>query len=294
MKENFIVLGAEKSGTTALHVILRNHPELFLLRKEPEFYSFCGLYGRSGKHDITTLVEYKELYNSVDDTIVIGDVSTTYLPSPNAAKNIKKYNPNARLIAVLRNPVDRAYSRYWMSNSGKYKNINSWEPNRFLNYFYNQQTNPEWLNIRYRGFYHEHLKRYYELFNNSQIKVFLYEDFKYDADNFLRQICDFIGVNNSFVFDNIKAGKSGIAKNRTLDKIIHGKKSTAIVFFIKLILKNKIAKNKAIQIVANIDSKNKIKYPELDNKTRQELIKYYKQDILMLQDLIERDLSVWL
>ena len=112
---NFIVIGAAKSGTSSLHHYLRAHPEVFTPKlKEINFFAY------DGKHlDVhywaKTQDEYQRFFDDVGAAIAIGEVAPLYLCSPVAPDNIRRVLPDARLVAILRNPVDRAYSAYLMS-----------------------------------------------------------------------------------------------------------------------------------------------------------------------------------
>lgn len=282
----FLVLGAEKAGTTALHRLLRKHPKVYVAPKEPEFFSFewNNIRGR----DVTTLEGYQALFQGVTNKIALGDVSTTYLPSPSAAEKIKQYIPNARLVAILRHPAERAFSRYWMSVK-YYPERLPYSPDKFLFFFHNQTYNPPWADIRSRGFYYKHLKRYYDLFPVGQIRVFLYEEFKKDSKKFLSQLLEFIGVDSTFIPKNQHFATSGQVRSQFVNRIIKAKLNSIIKRYIP---HNLIARGSSLK--ACMDKLNTISPPKLDIQTRKQLVDYYRDDILKLQDLLDQDLSHWL
>jgi hypothetical protein len=118
---NFLVVGAPKSGTTSLYHYLRQHPEVFLstVRKEGRFFSGVGdgsVYWPEFYHFDTapTVADYQALFADYDGEARVGDVSPDYYAyAPIAARRVMTYcGPDTRIIAILRNPVDRAYSHY--------------------------------------------------------------------------------------------------------------------------------------------------------------------------------------
>ena len=123
---NFLIIGAAKSGTTSLYAYLEQHPQAYLSpKKEPEFFSYEGrevdFNGPKGEeqanhgikqHITANIEEYRALFRGASDEKAIGEASTMYLYSPQAPSRIKHYIPKVKLIAIFRNPVDRAYSTF--------------------------------------------------------------------------------------------------------------------------------------------------------------------------------------
>ena len=108
---NFLIVGAQKSGTTSLFHYLRRHPKIFLSPiKEPAYFSkYRGSVPFKNKKP--TKEQYLELFQNVKDESAIGEVSTPYLFDQDSATNIYKTIPNAKIIIILRDPTERAYSR---------------------------------------------------------------------------------------------------------------------------------------------------------------------------------------
>ena len=119
---NFLIIGAAKSGTTALYHSLKQHPQIYMSPvKEPRFFAFEGETPRfCGPGDdrfvrkfVTNFEDYLRLFEAVTDQIAIGEASTVYLTmSETSSRRIRHHLPHAKLIAVLRHPADRAYSQY--------------------------------------------------------------------------------------------------------------------------------------------------------------------------------------
>jgi len=303
---NFFVIGAQKAGTTSLYHYLAQHPQIYMSPvKEPYFFdhelSSDGevVNGKSGRPDqkntrFSNIEEYRALFHGAGSESAIGEASTPYIYVPGTAERIKKYVPDARVIAVLRNPADRAYSAFLhalrigmepLTDFGRalqeeeYRVRHNWHPA---------------LHYRNRGFYYEQLKRHYEVFGQERIGVWLYEDLRKDPVGVARSIFHFLGVDDAFVPDtSSKHNVSGIPKNGVARSIIRTMDTTASAFLETFTSASKVypllsKTRKRIQnmIVA--------KPPPIDNKIRAELIEGYREDILKLQELIGKDLSGWL
>ena len=118
---NFLIVGAAKAGTTALHEYLQQHPQIYMTpTKETNFFAFEGVeLNFQGKGDealkefsITDLATYQAQFAGIQEETAIGEACPSYLYVPEAATKIKKYIPQVRLIIILRNPVERAYANF--------------------------------------------------------------------------------------------------------------------------------------------------------------------------------------
>ncbi len=291
---NFLIIGAAKSGTSSLYQYLKQHPQIYMSPiKEPHFFGLEGetlnFQGSGIENDsITNIEDYCALFQGVSNETAIGEASNSYLYLPKAPERIKYYIPSARLIAILRNPVDRAYSSFLSLMRA------DWEP---LNDF-SQALREEEARIRgnwgflYRyqdlGFYYAQLKRYFEIFDSTQIRVYLYDDLKNNPVRVLQDIFKFIGVDEAFVPDtSTKFNISGIPKNKVLHNFLTGENP------IKTVLRPLLPANLRAKLINRYFEKGLDK-PQLSAEARHQLSNIYREDILKLQDLSQRDLSEWL
>jgi len=291
---NFLVVGAAKAGTTALYYYLKQHPQIYMSpEKEPKFFAlegdklnFRGPGDRENicKSAITDIETYRQLFQGVTNEIAIGEASPLYLYSPKAAERIKKYIPDAKLIAILRNPIERAYSGYIMhvregrETAKDFAEALQEEETRIRN-------NWGWGHYVNVGFYHTQLKRYLELFDQEQIRVYLYEDLKTDPIKLVQDIFRFLGVDDTFVPDtSLKYNVAGVPKNDAIKALI--KNFNSIKPAMNLLLPDKLRHY--------VRSKIYEKPPTLSKEIHQNLIEVYRKDILSLQDFLQRDLSKWL
>ncbi|MDJ1178844.1 sulfotransferase [Roseofilum sp. BLCC_M91] len=297
---NFLLIGAAKSGTSSVHNYLNQHPEIYMSKnKEPNFFAyegwqpdFCGSGDAESTTNVKTipyLKEYQALFEEVTEEKAIGESSTFYLYIPETAERIKHYIPDAKLIAILRHPVDRAYSFYsHLRRDGRetlkdFSKALKEEENRRKNHW-----SPVW---RYQdfGFYGLQLQRYFDRFDRQQIKVYLYEDLQSDAKTMLKEIFQFLEVDDTFTPNlKLRYNKSEVPKNKLFHNFISNKN------VVKRIIRPLIPAKIRQPMAAKAYRKNLGRLKPLSPELRQELIPIFREDILKLQDLIGRDLSHWL
>jgi Sulfotransferase domain len=284
---NFIILGAGKGGTTSLYKYLQQHPRIFLPeKKELYFFAFEGEQKPDG---VTNFSDYQKMFQDAPEYKVIGEVSSVYLFRPKAPERIKKYVPNAKLLATLRNPIDRAFSSYLMHVGDRHPSIFDPQTGKVIEFAEIVRNRGYFIQI---GFYYEQLKRYYDRFDSSQIKIYLYEDLVSNNDKLIREMFRFVGVDETFTPDTSQRHKvSGIPKNRMLHDLVMTK--NPIRSIAAAILKPILSDRTRDQIRSQINQKNAEK-PTLSPELRQEAIDIYRDDILHLQDLLDRDLSPWI
>lgn len=292
---NFLIIGSAKGGTTSLHYYLNQHPQIFMSAvKEPRFFALEGevLNFRNpdaaiNHNSVTTLEAYQALFKDVTNEIAIGEASPLYLYSAKAVERIKHYIPQAKLIAVLRNPVDRAFSCYTHLRRENYEKLSFAEGLKAEE----QRIQDNWAHLwhyKKAGFYYEQLKRYYDAFDPAQIKVYLFEDLNVDSTAITQDICRFLGVDDSFQPELSRQNVSGIPKSRLVHNFFARKNP------IREAIAPLIPSHLRQQISRKIKTWNLGKKPELDPAIRQELVELYREDILKLQELLQRDLSHWL
>jgi len=302
---NFLVIGAGKSGTTSVYHYLKQHPEVFMSEvKEPNFFALEGVTKINGYTEsdpegfnhypwaVTNLIDYKSLFNNVGHQKAVGESSTMYQYMEKAPANIKKYIPNAKLIAIFRNPVDRLYSRYLHLAREDREPTKKFEDCLIKGNIWWQKND-----LIQEGFYFTHMKRYFEDFDHDKIKIFLYEDLKDNPKKLIKEMYQFLEIDDSFEPDmTIRYNVSGKIKNRFFNQLI-GQKSilkntvATISPFLFRILKNSKQFKKS---VTNLRVKN-LSRPPIKEETRRRLInEVYRDEILNFQKLIGRDLSTWL
>ncbi|MEQ9621323.1 sulfotransferase family protein [Coleofasciculus chthonoplastes] len=292
---NFLIIGAAKAGTSSLYYYLQQHPQIYMSPvKEPKFFAlegepldFQGPDQGINRTSRTSLAAYSELFQDVSDEIAIGEASPLYLYSFKAAIRIKHYLPNVKLIAILRHPVDRAFSSFAHLVREGYETLSFAEALREEPTRIQQKWAPLFY-YKQQGFYYTQLKRYFDTFERSQIKLYLYEELAANSTAVVQDIFRFLGVDDTFIPDLSRKNISGVPKSRRLYSLFNRDNP------IKSALKPFFSEQLRRSIAEKFDKQNLGAKPILLPEDRQDLLKLYKEDILKLQNLIQRDLSHWI
>jgi hypothetical protein len=299
MMPNFLVIGAAKSGTSATYAYLRQHPQVFASeRKEPGFFAFEGQRAMfTGPGDrkynrgcVTDLERYRQLVRLAAGNVAVGEASTVYLYSPEAPARIRRHVPDVKLLAILRNPVERAYSGYRYLVRDGLERLPSFEAALDAE---DDRIRSNWQHIWHHkrlGFYHEQLTRYRDLFPPDQLAVFLYEDLVAAPVQMIQQMFEFLGVASDFTPDvSLKYNVSGTPRSRLLHAALA--RPNAAKDVVKAFLPAAMRRRMRADLMArNI----RPSIPPLAAETRRYLVELYRDDTRKLERLIERDLSHWL
>lgn len=215
MLANLFILGAEPAGTTLLRGYLAQHPQVFVPRTaDPSYFTFAGgvpeqrvpkaiaadkgmrrALCRAVHGDaVTTADAYRRLYRRAGRRAIRADLSSAHLDSLAAAARIRGCVPDARLVALLRNPIDRAYSLFEDMRRDGLEPLSSFadalaeEPKRQL-----QGWASAWLYAR-GGYYHRQLEPYVRYFGRHRLHVLLYEDLLREPEAEMRRLFQFAGI----------------------------------------------------------------------------------------------------
>ena len=195
---NFLVIGAYKSATSSLHYYLQQHPQVFVpKRKEPNYFAFAEDPDRTHvayRKSVIDAAEYHALFADVGGETAIGEVSPEYMTHPGACAAIAAAVPGVRLIAVLRNPIERAYSDYAMYRASGQERM------RFRQALEQQDARAAAAAADATGFYIStgmygaQLEPYFRTFARAQIKLVRFEALSAHPRDSMRGIFAFLGV----------------------------------------------------------------------------------------------------
>lgn len=272
-KITFICVGAQKAGTTTLHDILRQHSEIFLPKdKEIPFFHDENKFQKG--------IDWwlKENYHNVKHEKAIGVINPEYLFFPKACERIYKHlGPDIKIIIILRNPVERAYSHYMMNIRRGIENLSfedalSEEKNRITRSDYQEH-----FSYISRSLYSTQIKRFLTTFTKENFLFLSFEnDIIKNRDLTLKKIEDFLGVGHENINVNIKSNASKESIFPLINKIIFGKNK--IVKFVAGILFTKKMKHNIATKIYNINIKANSR-KKVDEKTKKQLMeKYFQED----------------
>jgi Sulfotransferase family len=292
---NFLGIGVEKAGTTSIYNYLKQHPQVYMSPvKETNFLerdweNVDDETKRRKKDRIDTFEKYCQLFNNVTDEIAIGEISPNYLfHHQSSSERILRYVPQAKLIAILRDPADRAYSDHLMHvRDAIGQNVRSLSEQI-------ESRSQQSFTIR-KGFYYEPLKYFFDKFGADQIRVYLYDDLCKDAIALIQDMYQFIGVDNTFVPDvTVRNQVAQVPKVNTLNTLLKRQNPVRSIAasVLRLVLPLSVRQTiRSSLINLNSQDKSKVSFSPED---RSKLIALYREDILKLQDLLQRDLSSWM
>lgn len=299
---NFIIPGAAKSGTSSLAAYLSQHPDIFISKpKEPTFFTYAEappLFNGPDKfHEqiVCDPCQYMALFSKSGKCKAIGEASTTYLGQPEKSiENIKRFVPNhelLKIIIILRNPIERAFSNYMMCV------MNGWEELSFREAISVEVVNSRlakgwapWSDYLEEGMYSEKVRAYIE--NFQDVRIYLYEDFQRDPIGLLKDIFFFLRVDDAFVPDvSLQINASGQPKSKLVHRILTTDNPVRkLARSALLLVSTQSQRAKLREMLRNTNKKRVFISPD----DRAHLVEYYRNDIHKLESLIQRDLREWI
>jgi len=291
---NFIIVGSAKSGTTSLYKYMNQHPDAFIPTvKEPNYFV--------NNHEMGTSViknkdDYTALFNCADET-AIGEASTAYLYFPETAQKIKNSIPNCKILAIIRNPVDRAFSMWGHQvREGLEKKSFDDAINEELRGIIRKSNQVTYgFNYYELGFTSNLLLSYQQLFGKQNVLVLNYEDLSNAPDKLMKRVFQFLNIDDKFVGDwSGKYNISGKPKYSILHNALNSKsiiKKTILLPFKIFLTKNMRGKLWNMIRDWNIRSGKEHK---MHKETRSKLQNLYRNEIISLEKIMGSDLSHWM
>ena len=289
---NLLIVGAAKSGTTSLHNYLNQHPSIFMCSpKEPHFLINKQIGEQRIPKGVLSLEDYKSLFKGASTKKYRGESSVMYLLFPEfAIKNINKYlSKDVKIIIMLRNPVERAYSgyqhvkRYNFMESLSFEKALDQSENRYHNTS-NMTPASRYLEL---GMYFEQVKIFIEEFDN--VHVIIYDDYKNDFSSEMDNVFKFLNVAVLKVNTEKKHMVGGWKwKNERIKYFMMKKNSfkTVLKFLLPFKSLRKIIRE-------NLHKRNTNKIEKVNLEAEKWLKDYYKVDVEKLSLLLDKDLSDW-
>ncbi len=231
---DFFIVGHAKSGTTALYEMLRRHPEIYMPEeKEPMFFARnppgtvgAGAFEQTGRK-AETLAQYTALFDAAAPGQLAGEASTFYLFSERAPARIAGARPDAKIIAILREPASFVYSLHMQllqnqteTERDLLKAIGLEGARREGRQIPRYAHWPAALMYTDRVRYAEQLRRYHAAFPPEQVLVLIYDDFRADNEGTLRRVLQFLGVEDAEAVPAVEANPSVRLRGGSLDLLV--------------------------------------------------------------------------
>jgi hypothetical protein len=299
MFPDFLIIGAQKAGSTLLLKCLREHPDVFMPFGETRVFEDPEYVRTDVRHF------FEKLFAGVSQKKAVGIKRPAYLAKPECPERIHRLIPNAKLVVVLRNPVERAISAYYHymrcgyipirpSQEGLTKLIEGQYENAF----------PKSAEIIEYGRYHEHLRRYLKFFEKCQLQILIFDAFKANPFESMKQVYRFVGVSDSYtpVSLSMKSHRNPGVYSLTRLRVLTIRNACMYSYNEDRTNRYRIQPNPLGRFINKIvtwvdermltpictDSK-----PELTRDLVNRLYKIYESDITQLEDLLGQKLTKW-
>lgn len=287
VKPNFFIVGAAKCATTSVYNYLKNHPQIYMSPvKEPKFFSrpYRPVPGagpgdeRVEESAVKDMDAYMALFADADAYAVRGEASVDYLYYKQTAGDIHAFNPQAKILICLRDPVERAYSGYTDHRRSR-ETLTFHEALKAEE----SRTNYEFIwQYKKLGLYYESVKHFLDVFGPDQVMVVFFEDIKGRLDDIISGICRFLGVDDTYRLQEVRRFNPSGAPNAFMSRM------GRLFPWVKNAMK-KLMPNKYLRLRAKTLTKE-----PMTEEDRDYLRGYYREDVKKLSALLGKDLSHWL
>ena len=257
---DFLIVGTARSGSTALYRYLADHPSIHMAAtKEVRFFN---------RHYDRGLDWYIQQFDGATADQKLGEATPGYMNFPETIDRMADVIPNAKLIVILRDPVDRAYSHYWMDRTR-----GRGEPT--FEQYLDEHALP--LDI---GRYVERLEDLSRRYPREQVLVVFYENLRSEPLDVYQRTCRFIGVDDSIVSQSV---------GRTVNQYVEFRSLTVRDWSKRLPGSLRVVK----KAIGRLNTRTDVAYPPMKSETRQWLAEYYAEPNAALAEWLDRDLPPW-
>jgi sulfotransferase family protein len=264
---NFLIIGALRSGTTSLARYLGAHPDVFMAsQKEVRYFD---------RHFERGLDWYRRQFSKATTQSAVGEGTPAYMYEEVAISRMEAIVPDARLIAILRNPVDRAYSHYWLNRARGSETL------EFAAALEAEESRLGRDGPRYayagQGSYLRYLQRVCDHFPRASLFTVVFEDLRNDPAQTYRSVCRFLDIDAGFLPENL-----GRPMNRYVT--FHSTRLRRLTRGLPPSIRS---------AVGRLNVREAASYPPMDPDLRQRLLQRFERDNAALASWLEHDLEVW-
>ena len=278
--EIFIV-GAPKAGTTSLHYYLDQHSDIFMSsRKELDYFSHKELLDDRlyyGDQMITSLPDYHSFFNGSQNNQTLGESSVSYLFYPKAAQRIMRYNKNAKIIIMLRDPFERSFSHYLMDFrlgliSESFDSVFSSKKGIYFQQYFQL------------GNYFQQVKEYLQVFGRDNVHIIWYHDFIESTQEQVNEVFRFLGLSKDDRLNFNKKHNVGSLPKNELVRFIYS------IYWLRKFFRSLFPDSFVSFLKSYLFVRKQI---VLEHSVKKRVYNYYLQDIIDLERMLKVDLSIW-
>ena len=275
---DFFVVGAAKAGTTSLYEYLRSTPGVHVSPvKEPHYFA-PNVWTNQPDKKVVDLATYRALFQGAGEKDAVGEASPFYLWDPDSPALIKEMVSEARVIIMLRDPVERAFSHYLMEVGSGSETLSFYEALQANA----RQSDGTWGVGRHyleMGQYSEQVRRYLDNFGDSRVKVIFFEDFVEDAKAVVKETLWFLGVEGRAIIPAVKVHNAFAApRGRWAKHLIFSSPARRLA---RTLVPGPLRQLAWRRLLLKPGEK-----PEMSLEARGFLRSFYREDVSMLQDML--------
>jgi hypothetical protein len=296
-KPDFFIVGAPRCGTTALHSYLADHPQIFLDRIRKEFSYFGSDLHQSGRVRRYTQEEYLRFFAHAPTGARVGEGSVLYFCSQKAAAEIREFNPSAKIIIMLRDPVDMMYSLHgllvfygWEHLTDFEAALNAEEERKLGRNLPDRFFTRESLFYRHIARFTEHVSRYFDVFGRENVHVIIFDDFVKDTASVYADTLRFLDVNPEFRTSFRPLNAHPVPRSRLFQSFLNRQPASLRTLTVAL-----LGERVFLRCWATVRRLNTVHRPRppLDPDLRARLTAEFRPEVERLSELLGRDLTSW-
>jgi hypothetical protein len=297
---DFFIVGHPKSGTSAMYRMLRSHPQIHMPRKEPSFF-VPELLSDSNRY-AGGIGDYMSFFAAATPEQRVGESTTWYLWSQTAASRIAQAQPQARIVAILREPASFLRSlhlqfiRSDVETEPDFRSALALEqPRREGKQIPRNSTRPQLLAYSEHVRYVEQLRRYRAVFPSEQVLVLIYEDFRADNEGTVRQVLRFLDIDDQVPVEAVEANTAVGVRSPRLNQLVRslylgrGPSARVAKGAIKALSSQQL-RHRAIAALGRVQSDRP---SPADVELMRELRRRFRDEVVALSEYLDRDLVTY-
>lgn len=300
-KPNFFIVGAPKCGTTAMYEYLRAHPDIYMPEESKEPHYFAPDHQTPRMQVYREEAAYLALFDAATTEKCIGEASVRYLSAAGTAERIHAFAPEAKIIIMLRNPIELLYAIYFQLRYGGLETIPTFEgalaaePER-RQLWEGGEVEREVVRLFYSDVvnFAEQVQHYRNIFGEEQVHVILYDDFRADTATAYADTLRFLGVDSEFQPAFVRFNASKRARSYKLQRFLH--RPPQWYRNLRQFARKNIAqqtRQRASRLIHYFNVRQEAR-PPMNPQTREHLRTELRPMVVHLSDLLGRDLRYWL